>query len=238
MRTLVSSLVAALAMGSAVMAAPANLVVNGDFEAGNSGFASAHEYRAPVPGALEFGVLPVGAYTVGPDPQGVHSLWVSFGDHGTGSGNAMIVNGAYTPNILLWQSGPIGLERGVYRFGAFAARVCCVPGIPPYPPARLFLELVPVGGGPTITFASWVSTDHPPGLWTKAAGQRFLPTSTLAFLRVSNASTAFLGNDFALDDISLIRVPEPATWATMLVGFGSLGGLLRRRRRSIPQSAR
>jgi hypothetical protein len=70
------------------------------------------------------------------------------------------------------------------------------------------------------------------------AGQRFLPTSTLAFLRVSNASTAFLGNDFALDDISLVRVPEPATWATMLVGFGSLGGLLRRRRRSIPQSAR
>ena len=25
-------------------------------------------------------------------------------------------------------------------------------------------------------------------------------------------------------------VPEPATWAMMLVGFGGLGGLLRRRR--------
>lgn len=32
-------------------------------------------------------------------------------------------------------------------------------------------------------------------------------------------------------------VPEPATWAVMLVGFGALGGALRRRRAASPASA-
>jgi hypothetical protein len=40
-----------------------------------------------------------------------------------------------------------------------------------------------------------------------------------------NQNTAFSGNDFALDDISLSTappggVPEPATWAMMIAGFG------------------
>jgi hypothetical protein len=30
--------------------------------------------------------------------------------------------------------------------------------------------------------------------------------------------------------INFIGVPEPATWATMLIGFGGLGAILRRRR--------
>jgi hypothetical protein len=40
-------------------------------------------------------------------------------------------------------------------------------------------------------------------------------------------------NQIAFDDISLgVGVPEPATWAMMLVGFGVLGFALRRRRRA------
>ncbi|QMW22732.1 PEPxxWA-CTERM sorting domain-containing protein [Sandaracinobacteroides saxicola] len=35
---------------------------------------------------------------------------------------------------------------------------------------------------------------------------------------------------FLLDNISLAVVPEPATWAMMILGFGLVGGTLRRRR--------
>ena len=37
---------------------------------------------------------------------------------------------------------------------------------------------------------------------------------------------------FALDNISLSAVPEPATWAMMIGGFGMVGGAMRRRRSS------
>ena len=37
-------------------------------------------------------------------------------------------------------------------------------------------------------------------------------------------------SDFAPDTANLAAVPEPATWAVMLLGFGVLGGVLRARR--------
>lgn len=40
-------------------------------------------------------------------------------------------------------------------------------------------------------------------------------------------------SDFAPDDATLAAVPEPASWAMMLGGFGIVGGALRRRRLSL-----
>jgi hypothetical protein len=37
-------------------------------------------------------------------------------------------------------------------------------------------------------------------------------------------------NSFEVDNLAIAGVPEPASWAMMLVGFGGLGALLRRRR--------
>jgi hypothetical protein len=37
---------------------------------------------------------------------------------------------------------------------------------------------------------------------------------------------------YVLDDVTFSSVPEPATWAMMLFGFGALGALLRTRRRA------
>lgn len=33
-----------------------------------------------------------------------------------------------------------------------------------------------------------------------------------------------------LDNVSVVAVPEPATWAMMIIGFGGVGALMRRRR--------
>lgn len=41
-------------------------------------------------------------------------------------------------------------------------------------------------------------------------------------------------NAFEIDDIAVRGVPEPATWAMMLVGFGALGFAMRRRRPITP----
>ena len=37
------------------------------------------------------------------------------------------------------------------------------------------------------------------------------------------------GGGFQLDNLNLAGVPEPATWALMILGFGAVGGAMRRR---------
>lgn len=73
-----------------------NLVVNGDFEAGNTGFTSDYTY-CNTGNCLQ----PESFYAVGANPTFFHSAFVG-NDHTTGTGNLMIVNGAGTPNTNVW----------------------------------------------------------------------------------------------------------------------------------------
>lgn len=50
------------------------------------------------------------------------------------------------------------------------------------------------------------------------------PSTTLSF--ASQDATSF---GAALDNVSVAAVPEPATWAMMILGFGFVGGSMRRR---------
>jgi hypothetical protein len=47
---------------------------------------------------------------------------------------------------------------------------------------------------------------------------------------ISGLTFASSQNSFEIDDISGSAVPEPATWAMMLLGFGAIGWQMRRRR--------
>jgi hypothetical protein len=61
----------------------------------------------------------------------------------------------------------------------------------------------------------------------------FTPTSTTQTLRFLSIGTPTgLPPMAALDGVSL-TVPEPATWAMMLVGFGGIGAMIRRRRQTL-----
>ena len=46
-------------------------------------------------------------------------------------------------------------------------------------------------------------------------------------------SFAVTGADVALFDASLLGVPEPASWAMLIAGFGLVGASQRRRRTSV-----
>ena len=69
------------------------MIVNGDFEAGGTGFASEYIY---VGSTGTHALWDEGVYAVGYDPGAYHLLWTHYYDHKTndGTGLMLIVNGS------------------------------------------------------------------------------------------------------------------------------------------------
>ena len=80
--------------------AHANLITNGDFEAGNIGFSSGYPFVASTT------MLPIG-YILTDNPSPHHPLSQSFGDHTTGSGLMMMVNGSIQGTVVWSQTTTI-----------------------------------------------------------------------------------------------------------------------------------
>src|SRR5262245_17414202 len=73
---------------------PANLIVNGTFEAGNTGFATDYQYDSTPWDDAQ--------YYLTTDPSTIHFLGVRYGDHTTGRGLMMAANGGENPNLRVW----------------------------------------------------------------------------------------------------------------------------------------
>jgi len=202
-------------------AAQATTVVNGDFSAGNIGFNSSYAYLAP---AGQHTLYPEGAYTVDTNPNNVHDAWTSFGDHTTGQGLMMIVNGATVDGVSVWgETGISVAQNTTYYFSTWVASS--------YPVSPAILDFS-INGASVGGLTASTTT----GLWQQFYTTWNSGSNTTVDLALVNHNTAYSGNDFALDDIAFGTtapgVPEPATWALMLVGFGAAGYGLRRQRRA------
>ena len=76
-------------MVTSAQAACDNLIVNGDFEDGDTGFDSDYAYQTPAYDAL-WNEATYTVYTNTNAAGWVHHLWTDFGDHNTGTGLMMI----------------------------------------------------------------------------------------------------------------------------------------------------
>lgn len=190
-----------------------NLIVNGDFEAGNIGFTSDYTYfSAPINADT--------SYAIGNNPREWHAYrqWASFGDHTTGHGLMFIGDGATAPNKVVWQQTVAVASNTLYTFSYWGASSFHSS------PARMRVTINGIQVGSDFMFPSQT------GQWQRFSVLWNSGSATQATIRLVDQTLKADGDDFALDDISLQAVvPEPGTMCLFSVGVMAV--LLNRRKR-------
>lgn len=172
-----------------------NIVTNGNFSANsnNRGFNSSYTYKSAnsTCDPCCCGVLSLeGTYTINTDPHSIHTNFTSFGDHTTGSGKMLIVNGASIANIIVWTQNINVSPHTDYVFSAWATSVN------PQNTAQLQFS---INGSP---LGSTINPSSDDGVWqyfttTWNSGNLSGPVP----IALINQNIAANGNDFAVDDI-------------------------------------
>lgn len=172
-----------------VPGAGANLVTNLDFSDGNEGFVTDLTF-SPNDG------WPPSVYTIANRTYPWHGLATDFGDHTTGSGLMLLVNGSTVPDELIWGQSVEVQPNTTYEFSFWARSwTAGSPG-----QLQMWVNGHKVGAElllPANT-TEWVEYR---GTWNSGS-------ATTASISIRNATAAFGGNDFAIDDISFAVTGE------------------------------
>lgn len=176
-----------------------NLIYNPDFSMGNTGFESLQKYYP-----TNFGNT-AQAYSVVTNSHDWDPNFLNCGDHTTGSGNMMVINGAENAGqSLVWSQAVkvVGTTDYVFSFW--------VKSLSNENPAKL--QVFINGSGYNITPFE-APANNACGNWVKYSVNYFSGwVSDVAVIQIVNITGAFLGNDFAIDDISLVA-PVPLVYA-------------------------
>ena len=159
----------------------ANLVINGDFSQGSSGFLS--EYIAQSPNNTE------GQYWIANNPVAWNPNLSNCKEHTTGTGTMMMVNAAPVAGKKVWSQTVSVLPNTSY---AFSTWIQSLAGLNPAS-LRFSINNNVVGGN---VLASSNSCQWNSFFTTWNSGE-----STSAVITIVNNNTIADGNDFALDDI-------------------------------------
>lgn len=160
-----------------------NMIANGDFEQGNIGFTSNYTNN--------ISVYNEGTYYVSPNPQLNHPNFSACTDHTTGTGNMMVVNGAGTPNNIVWQQNISVNPNTNYNFSAWVENVVNDPNV-----ASLQFS---ING---VLLGAAFQTPVAPCVWAQFSTLWNSAANTNALIAIINQNTQTGGNDFAIDDIS------------------------------------
>lgn len=174
-----------------------NLIGNGDFSLGNTGFTSSYGYAFPN--------VSEGQYYVGSNAQAWNGGMASCGDHTSGSGNMLLVNGATTANVSIYCQTVTVTPNTTYGFSTWLMSVTAGN------PAQLqfsingnLLGTVFVADNNVCNWQQFYTT------WNSGA-------NTTATICIVNQNTFASANDFALDDISFAPLCTGADSVTITV---------------------
>ena len=177
------------------------LIVNGNFEQGNTGFTTQYTYTEDL-------TLP-GTIVVDRDPNGHNPFAVSYGDHTSGRGKMLIANGAATDEVTVWQQTVSVTPNTHYVFCYWLSNwtdndirlaqiKCTVNGVD-----------IGVGWAPAAV-GQWIFVFH---RWNSGS-------NTQATIKLIDKIRAEVSNDFAIDDIDMFDIGDNY----LLVTYSTPGG--------------
>ena len=159
-----------------------NLITNGDFEGGYSGFSHQYIYGGP---------------PFGPDhlvvdmmPNAYNSSWSPCGDHTSGSGNQLIADGSTSAGDAVWCQIVSVTPGNMYQFSFFAQSVF------PVAPGQFSIEVdgTSIGNAIAGPLCGWSSFEA-----------CFTAKSANIEICIRETSGVGYGNDFGIDDITLFE---------------------------------
>ena len=166
-----------------------NLIVNGGFESGNTGFISDYGYSAG-------GNCCEGQYTVRQTPSTFNGSFVNPPPVSPGSVQMMVVNGSLTPNLRVWSQSVAVSPGHTYRL-SFWGCTAVAGG-----PAILRLK---VNGG---QIGAPLTLPEQTRIWVPFE-TTWVADSDHATLVIDDLNTSRFPNDFYIDDISMTDEGAP-----------------------------
>ena len=165
-----------------------NLVINGDFENGNTGFTSAYIYGT----GGTWGLLSnPGQYAIATSPNLTHTNFSNCPDHTpTGVGNMLVANGSSTPNTAVWCQTVSVSPNTDFIFSAWIGNALNDANV-----SNLQFTINSVQLGNIFSTTPIACT------WSQYYETWNSGMNTSAQLCIVNQNTLGGGNDFILDDI-------------------------------------
>ena len=166
-----------------------NLLQNGDFEQGNTGFTSQYRYSK---GAVNYAQT----YDIVTDPVKAsmgNSGWASYGDHTTGKGMMMVLSGSPTNGQVAWSQTVDVTPNGNYRFSLWVSSWLATN------PGTLDIRL---NGVSMRNLQSPGST----GKWQQVTVDWSAGSAKTLKIEILNKASGYLGGHIALDDLRLERI--------------------------------
>jgi gliding motility-associated-like protein len=180
-----------------------NLITNGAFNNGINGYTTNY-----IPGTGgSFGTLSnPGTYAINTNPRNTHTNFAIFGDHTTGTGNMLVVNGDSAANSSIFCQSISVQPNTIYAFSVWGAS--CVASAP----AALELRI----NGSVIGSAFTLSTAT--GNWQQYLQQWNSGLITSATVCLYDTNRLNSGNDFAIDDVAFREICSASDSVTLSLG--------------------
>ncbi|HYV92485.1 MAG TPA: T9SS type B sorting domain-containing protein [Chitinophagales bacterium] len=160
------------------------LVTNGDFSGGNTGFSTDYIYcNTPLC------IYTEGLYAIGPDPNYFHSQFYGV-DHTTGTGNLMVINGAPNAATNIWCETITVQPYTTYVFSYWLASMYVSNAAQ----LRVMFNGIATGTLSTAPNAQYT--------WLQFSVAWNSGINTSVDVCLIDENLAVFGNDFGIDDIS------------------------------------